>query len=72
MPLNRDWESPVGDTILDILEDYGWSEFQLADKAGLTIKQMLGVIDGSIKINEDIASKLSKTLGGSTDFWLWR
>jgi plasmid maintenance system antidote protein VapI/Zn-dependent peptidase ImmA (M78 family) len=69
---NPNWASMPGDTIADILstKNLTLSEFsRLMNSNQSEVKQLL---HGFIAINEPIAIKLHKALGGSKDFWLKR
>ena len=66
------WVSPPGDTILDLLEENGWSQTEFAERAGYTPKHVSLVINGKASITQDTALRLEKVLGGSVDFWLFR
>ena len=67
-----DWVSPPGDTILDALEEKGWTQSELADRTGYTRKHINQLIKGNAPINEETALKLERALGSSAGFWLNR
>ena len=66
------WVSPPGDTIVDVLEDRGWSQLEFAERTGYTSKHVNQLIHGKAPISEDTAFRLERVLGGSADFWLSR
>ncbi len=68
----QDWASPPGETILDILEERGWSQSELAEKTGYTQKHISQLVEGNASISEGIALKLESVLGSTADFWLHR
>ncbi len=68
----QDWASPPGETILDILEERGWSQSELAEKTGYTQKHISQLVEGHASITEEIALKLERVLGSTADFWLHR
>lgn len=67
-----DWVSPPGETILDIIEDKGWSQVELSKRLGYTEKHVSQLITGKASITNDTASKLANTLGSTEGFWLKR
>jgi HTH-type transcriptional regulator/antitoxin HigA len=67
-----DWVSPPGDTILDILEERGWSQVELADRLGYTEKFISQLVNGKVALTVDAAVRLERVLGGTLDFWLSR
>ena len=69
-PFTPDWVSPPGETIADLLEEWNWTQTQLADRLGCTDLKVRQLIEGEIAISEDIAHKLAEILGSTADFWL--
>lgn len=67
-----DWVSPPGDTILDLLEERDWSQQQLADRLGFSLKHVNQLINGKVSLTEDAAIRLHNVLGASVGFWLTR
>jgi len=67
-----DWVSPPGHTILDILEERGWSQAELAERMGYTRKHINLLIKGVAGITEETALKLERVLGSTAGFWLNR
>ena len=67
-----DWISPPGDTILDLLEERGWKQTELAKRTGYTTKHISLLINGKAPITEDTAIKLERVIGSSAHFWLAR
>lgn len=66
------WVSPPGDTIVDLLEEFGWSQTEFAERTGYTSKHVSLLIHGKASITEDAAFRLERVLGGTADFWLAR
>lgn len=66
------WVSPPGDTILDLIEEQGWSQTEFAERSGYTPKHVSLLINGKASITEDTAFRLERVLGGTVDFWLSR
>lgn len=67
-----DWISPPGETILDILEERGWSQADLAERMDYSPKHINFLIKGTAGITEDAALKLERVLGSTAGFWLNR
>lgn len=67
-----DWVSPPGDTILDLLEERGWKQTELATRTGYTTKHISLLINGKAPITDDTAIKLERVVGGTARFWLTR
>ncbi len=70
--MKPDWISPPGDTILDLLEERGWAFAYFAERLGLSLDCVSGLLDGTVRITEGIAIKLESTLGSTAQFWLNR
>jgi len=66
------WTSSPGNTILDILKLKNIELSEFAKKINESDDDILNLINGSIKINTKIASKLSIELGASPSFWINR
>ena len=67
-----DWASPPGDTILDFLEERDWTQQQLADRLGYSLKHVNQLIKAKVPLTEDAAIRLQNVLGASVGFWLTR
>ena len=68
----RDWISPPGHTIADLLEERSWTQAQLADRLGVSRKHVSELITGKAAISEAIAIELARVLGSTIGFWLSR
>lgn len=71
-PFSPDWVSPPGDTIADLLEEYGWTQVELGERLGYDIGFVNQLVNGDIPIDEGIALKLEQVLGSTKAFWLRR
>lgn len=71
-PFAPDWVSPPGDTILDIIEERGWAQTELATRLGYSTKHVNQLIKGKVPLSEDAAIRLERVLGSSVGFWLAR
>ncbi len=67
-----DWVSPPGDSILDLLEEFGWKQTELAKRTGYTTKHISLLINGKAPLTEETAIKLERVLGSTAQFWLAR
>lgn len=67
-----DWLSPPGDTILEVLEERGWTQADLAERTGYSRKHINLLIKGGAGITEEAALKLERVLGSTAGFWLNR
>lgn len=70
--IKRDWISPPGHTIEDLLEERNWTQAQLADRLGLSRKHVSELITGKAAFSEAIAIELARVLGSTIGFWLSR
>jgi HTH-type transcriptional regulator/antitoxin HigA len=73
-PKNFDpnWVSPTGDTILDILNERGWTVDDFATKMDITQDIAIRMISGIDPIYPPTSVKLQAILGGTVSFWLNR
>lgn len=71
-PFSPDWISPPGDTIADILEERGFTQAELAERAELSRKHVNDLIKARAAITPAVALRLERVLGSSADFWLTR
>ena len=67
-----DWVSPPGESILDIAEERGWTQTELAKRLGYTEKHVSQLINGKVSLSVDAALRLERVVGGTVDFWLAR
>ena len=70
--MKPDWISPPGDTILDLLDERGWTKTDLVHSLGYTQERICGLLDGTAAITAEIARKLAQVLGSTEQFWLNR
>jgi HTH-type transcriptional regulator/antitoxin HigA len=71
-PFAPDWVSPPGDTILDLMEERAWTQQQLADRLGYSLKHVNQLIKAKVPLTEDAAIRLQNVLGAPVGFWLTR
>ena len=67
-----DWVSHPGESILDIAEERGWSQLELAQRMGYSEKHMSLLINGKVSLSVEAAQKLERVVGGSVESWLAR
>ena len=71
-PFAPDWASPPGDTILDLIEERGWTQADLAARLGFSQKHVNQLVKGKVPLTEEAALRLAQALGTSAGFWLTR
>ena len=71
-PFAPDWVSPPGESILDITEERGWTQAELANRLGYSEKHISQLINGKASLSVDAAVRLERVLGSTADFWLAR
>lgn len=71
-PFAPDWVSPPGESILDLIEERGWTQAELATRLGYTEKHVSQLINGKVPLTQDAAIRLERVLGSSVGFWLAR
>ena len=49
------WASPPGDTIVDLMEERGWTRVVLARRLGFSARHLNQLINGSVSITNDTA-----------------
>jgi len=69
---NPDWVSCPGETIVDLLEEFKWTQVELAERLGYTKKHIYLLLQGKAPITEETALRLEKTVGGTVQFWMNR
>ncbi|MFS2113058.1 helix-turn-helix domain-containing protein [Herbaspirillum frisingense] len=65
-----DWVLPPGESVLDLAEERGWTQAELAQRLGYTEKHVSQLIHGKVALTQDAAQRLERVLGGTMDFWL--
>lgn len=71
-PFTPDWVLPPGDTILDLIDERGWTQAALATRVGFSHKHVNQLVKGKVPLTEQAASRLAQALGTSVGFWLTR
>jgi len=65
-----DWVLAPGEAILDLAEERGWKQGELAERLGYSEKHVSLLINGKASITVDAAQRLERVLGSTMDFWL--
>ncbi|WZB77031.1 helix-turn-helix domain-containing protein [Achromobacter insuavis] len=63
---------PPGDSILDAIEDRGWTQAELAVRLSFSEKHVSQLINGRVPLSVETALKLERVIGSTADFWLAR
>lgn len=71
-PFAPDWVSPPGETILDLIEERGWTQGELSHRLGYTEKHVSQLINGRVPLTDEAALRLERVLGSNAGFWLAR
>lgn len=71
-PFAPDWVSPPGDTIAEVLEERELSPGQFAELLAAPVTFVEELLNGRGVIDDEMAGRLSKILGGSANFWIAR
>ncbi len=69
-PFAPGWALPPGESILDIAEERGWTQAELAQRLGYSEKHMSQLINGKVPLTVDAAQRLERVVGSTMDFWL--
>jgi HTH-type transcriptional regulator / antitoxin HigA len=69
-PFRPDWVSAPGESILDLVDERGWTQAELAERLGYTEKHVSQLINGKVPMSMDAALRLERVLGSTADFWL--
>ena len=69
-PYQPDFVLPPGDTILELLEERGITQSELAGRMGQNLKAINELIHGKMLLTPEIAWQLEKVLGTPARLWL--
>lgn len=70
VPFAPDWVLPPGESILDIAEERGWTQAELAQRLGYSEKHISQLINGKVPLSVEVAQRLARVLGSTMSFWL--
>ena len=65
-----DFVSPPGDTILELLEERGMTQSELAQRMGRPVKTINEIVHGKAMLTPETALQLEKVLGTPARLWL--
>lgn len=71
-PFEPDWVSPPGESVLDIAEERGWTQTELAQRLGYSEKHISQLVNGKVPLSVEAAVRLERVLGSTAEFWLAR
>lgn len=71
-PFEPDSVSPPGESVLDIAEERGWTQAELAQRLGYSEKHISQLINGKVPLSVEAALRLERVLGSTAAFWLAR
>jgi HTH-type transcriptional regulator / antitoxin HigA len=66
----QDWLSPPCDSILEALEERGWTHAEFAERMDLSKKHINNLLKDRVAITAELADKLSRVIGSTPHFWL--
>jgi len=72
LKLQKELLSPPGDTIHETIDTIDMSRDELAERMGLSMEKLNGLIKGSEPITQNMAILLERILGISASFWMTR
>jgi HTH-type transcriptional regulator/antitoxin HigA len=61
---------PPGYILAEEIKERGWTQQELANKTGLSLKTINALINGKIFLTKNVAEKLANALDTSKTFWL--
>lgn len=67
-----DYAVSPGETLADLLEERDMTQNELADKLGISLEKMNGVVDGEVALTPEIADGLNEVFSIPARFWLER
>lgn len=72
VPMETDWFSKPGDSLIAAMRRRGVKVEELAEKLAGGVDQLRALISGAISIDKDAAATIAGVVGGSPEFWLKR
>lgn len=64
-----DWALPPGETLLELLEERGMSQRELARRTGLSAKHVNKLLHGLVPLSADVAVRLERVTGAPAYIW---
>lgn len=68
-PFLPDWVSPPGATLEDVLTERGDTPLELAQRSGLSQRQVGNIISGAYALTPYVCRLLACHIGASSRFW---
>lgn len=65
VPFAPDWVLVPGESVLDLAEERGWTQVELALRLGYSEKHISQLINGKAPITVDAEQRLERVLGSS-------
>ncbi len=56
--------------IAEIMEDAGINQSGFAERLGITERDLSQLLDGKIRLSDDVAGKLAELIGTSKEVWI--
>ena len=66
------WVSPPGDTISDLIDEGNRTHGEWAVRLGISIEHLNRLIEGSVPLSEELASRVASEFGSTKRFWMRR
>ncbi len=63
------WVSLAGESILDMAEEHGWTQAELAQRIGFTEQHVSQLANGKVPLSLDVAQDLERAVGGTAELW---
>lgn len=70
VPFVPDWTVPAGRYLARYLRDRPLGEDEIAERSGLTVEHVRGLINGTIPFDPFFAVRIGAALGVDPEFWL--
>jgi HTH-type transcriptional regulator / antitoxin HigA len=69
-PFKPDWTLSPGTLIREEMNERGWTEAELASRAGLGPETIAGILAATVQIDGLIAARIGEAFGTSDRMWL--
>ncbi len=69
-PYSPDYAVPPGETLLEVLEERGLTQADLARRAGLSLKHVNLMTQGKVPISTEVALRLERVTGVAAGVWI--
>jgi len=65
-----DWATHPGETLIETLEELGWTQVELARRTKLSTKHINQICKGYVGVSPHVAIRLEKATGVSASIWV--